>query len=157
MDATALRAATLAMTAWIVALVCAGASAWHVRNMRRWRSPGVDALVQTARAESSSVAFARSELEQVARDAERRLSLGTLLPRSLARVALASGTAVAILLLAVVRRDLPTSVPAALAAFVGGLVGSLVSATFGRQAKAVAADSRSEWRRHLAEAKRALV
>jgi hypothetical protein len=120
----------------------------------------VDALVRELRqgaAAPGGLAFARSELSSRQAEAERALTLATLLPRSLSRIALASGTALALLQLTTAGEGRTmSSIVGALAAFVAGLFGSMTSAWFGRQAREHARTARAEWKRHVLEADRRL-
>jgi hypothetical protein len=90
----------------------------------------------------------RAELRDAQREAERALSLATLLPRSLARVALATGTALSLTTLA---RGLPLAGPelviGAAGGFVGGFVGMIGCTAFGRQARTLATELRQSWKR----------
>ena len=160
MEASVLRAFSLAGVAWIASAACAGLAAWHARRLLARRSPGVDALVAELRegaAAPGGVEFARSELLSRQGEAERSLTLATMLPRSLARIALATGTAVALLALTSAGEGRTmSSIVGALVAFVGGLFGSTASALFGRQARERAHTARAEWRRHVLEAERRL-
>jgi hypothetical protein len=101
-------------------------------------------------------AFARAELRELAAEAERAFSLANLLPRSLTRVALTSGTALGVLVLAAGGGAMPTHVIGALLAFAGGAAGTLGTILFGQQAKTTSATARAEWRAHLKEVERTL-
>ena len=97
----------------------------------------------------------RAELGEERRTAERALSLAVLLPRSLARVSLATGTAFSLTTLA---RGLPHVGPALIAGaaggFVGGLLGMMVCSAFGRQARSVAGELRQRWKHLLVAVER---
>jgi hypothetical protein len=159
-DASIVRVASLAGTAWLTSLVCVALAVWHARRVRERASPGVDALVRELRDAGTApggVEFARSELSARQADAERALMLATLLPRSLARIALASGTALALLqLTAASPAGMMSAIVGALAAFAAGLFGSLASAWLGREARERARTARAEWKRHALEADRRL-
>lgn len=94
----------------------------------------------------------RAELDEERREAERALSLAVLLPRTLARISLATGTAAGLTTLA---RGLPLAGPelvaGAVGGFAGGFVGMMMCAAFGRQAKSLADQLRQGWKR-VAEA-----
>jgi hypothetical protein len=149
LDESFARVASIAVAAWVSGLACAVVSGWHARRVARHRSPGVDALFEQVRAEAGG--FGRAELRELAREAERALSLATLLPRSLTRVALTTGTALGVLVLAVGGAAPTLQVAGALLAFAGGAVGTMVSVFFGQRAKSLAATARAEWKRHLRE------
>jgi hypothetical protein len=144
----------------VCAAGCATASAMHLARIRSRRSPGVPELLR--RAEEAAGNDAPSELRlmelvDLHAEADRVLGLATLVPRSLARVALASGTSLALLVL-MQRTSVGTTaaVSAALAAFASGAVGAGVCAILGRQAREVGRAGREDWRRHFREASRAL-
>lgn len=90
-------------------------------------------------------------------DAGRALSLATVLPRSMARVSFATGTAFAVLCLARASKDGlgPASVFAFMA-FGGGIAGSVMAGQFGRRARERAAAERDAWKRALRVAAREL-
>jgi hypothetical protein len=141
---------TLAVVGWIVAAVCAAIAARHVRRLSRHAAPPLDEVgARFARAPNqAAAALDRSELLQEAAEAERALSLAVLLPRSLSRISLASGTALALTTLARgISRAGPSLGLGALVAFIGGFVGMMVCAAFGRQARSLAAEMRQHWKR----------
>jgi len=150
LDALTLRALGFAAAGWLGALACTVASAWHVRRLARHAPPSLDEV----RARSLTLAtdadrqLFRAELGEEQREAERALSLAVLLPRSLARISLATGTAAGLTTLA---RGLPLAGPelvaGAVGGFAGGFVGMMVCATFGRQAKSLASALRQRWKR----------
>lgn len=151
--------ASLAGVAWLVSFVCIAIAAWHARRVARHASPGIEALLRELEAGAAApggVEFARSELASRRTEAERALTLATLLPRSLARIALASGTALALLQLTAGEGHRMSSIVGAVVAFVAGFFGSIVSAWFGREARERARTARAEWPRHLLEADRRL-
>ncbi|HVR21230.1 MAG TPA: hypothetical protein VMS65_16065 [Polyangiaceae bacterium] len=83
--------------------------------------------------------------------------MATLLPRGVARIALATGTAFAVLCFARYAND--GFAPAALgafAAFTAGGVSSAIAAGFGRRARDRAQNFRSDWKRALKLAEREL-
>ena len=160
MDSAILRVASLAGAAMLASAACIAVAMWHARRVLSRGSPGVGALLRELRegaAAPGGCAFARSELSLRQLEAERTLKLATLLPRSLARIALASGTALALLQLTIAGEGrMMSSIVGALAAFAAGLFGSLGSAWFGREARDRARTARAEWKRHVLEAERQL-
>lgn len=141
----------LVLAAWFVAVGCGFLSAWHVRKLTRLAAPARAAL--RSRFDAISDAGERSAvleaLREEQRDVERELSNATLWPRSLARISLASGTALALTSLA---RGLGAGagrLPGGLLEFSAGFVGMLVCAAFGRQAKDAAGQLRQGWREAL--------
>jgi len=152
-----LRAFGFAVGGWLSASACVAASAWHVQRLGRRAPPAADDVrARLGRAGSPAEReLLRAELHEDHREAERALSLATLLPRSLARVALATGTALSLTTLA---RGLPLAGPelvlGAAGGFVGGFVGMIGCTAFGRQAKSVAAELRQGWKRVLEVAER---
>jgi hypothetical protein len=160
MNAPLTVVALLVGVAVVCAAVCATVSAVHLARLGARRSPGVPELLR--RAEQTAGHGAPNELRlmelvELHADADRALGLATLIPRSLARVALASGTSVALLVL-MQRASVGTTaaVSAALVAFASGAVGAGVCAVLGRQAREVGRAGREDWRRHMREARSAL-
>ena len=126
------------------------------RRLERHACPGAKALVDRARKaaedapEETRDAFARIELDVIRDEATRTLAVATLVPRGMARIALATGTAFAVLALTRYASDgLVAATAGALAAFVGGAISSSVSAAFGRRARERAQSFRSDWKRAL--------
>lgn len=160
MDPSILRVASLAGAAMLASGACIAIAMWHARRVVSRVSPGVETLLRELREGAGAPGgseFARSELSSRHVEAERALTLATLLPRSLARIALASGTALALLQLTIAGEGRTmSSVVGALAAFSAGLVGSMGSAWFGREARDRARTARAEWKRHVLEVDRAL-
>ena len=152
MEPLTLRALGFAVGGWLSAGACVAASAWHVRRLARRAPPAVDEVRARLGGTASPAdrELYRAELREDRREAEGALSLATLLPRSLARVALAMGTALSLTTLA---RGLPLAGPELIAgaagAFVGGFVGMIGCTAFGRQARSVAAELRQSWKRVL--------
>ena len=103
-----------------------------------------------ARLAAQASASERSEIVQALREerseAERMLALATVWPRSLARISLASGTALAVTSLAKGLGSSGSRLPGGMLEFSAGFVGMLVCAAFGRQARDVAAKHRQAWR-----------
>jgi hypothetical protein len=152
--------ASLVGVAGVCAAGCATASARHLARLGARRSPGVPELLRRAEhaaGEGAPDELRLMELAELHAEADRALGLATLVPRSLARVALASGTSLALLVL-MQRASVGTAaaVSAALAAFASGAVGAGVCGVLGRQAREVGRLGREDWRRHFREASRAL-
>jgi hypothetical protein len=151
--------ALLVGVAVVGAAGCATVSAMHLARLRARRSPGVPELLRRAEqaaGEGAPNELRLMELVDLHAEADRALALATLVPRSLARVALASGTSLALLVL--MQRatvGTPAAVSAALAAFASGAVGAGVCGVLGRQAREVGRTGREDWRRHFREASRA--
>jgi hypothetical protein len=146
----------IASGAWASGIVCVVVTVRHARSLQRNTCPGVAELVERVRAASADAplesrdAFARLELDLVRDEATRRLALATLVPRGMARIALATGAAVAALALA--RYGTEGIAPATLGAFLaifGGALCSSVAAGFGRRAREAAEAARREWKRVL--------
>lgn len=160
MDGSLTIVASLVATAIAGASVCAIVAARHLVRLRAQRSPGVPELLRRAESAAGEGAPDELKLMELADEhagADRVLALATMLPRALARVALASGTALAVLAL-MQRGDVgtPVAVGAALGAFVSGAVGAGVCGLLGRQARELGRAAREDWRRHFREAARAL-
>jgi hypothetical protein len=136
------------LAAWFAAATCGLISAWHLRRLGRLAPPSRTEL--RARLAAQGSAAERSELVQALREerseAERLLSLATLWPRSLARISLASGTALAVTSLANGLGPSGGRLPGGMLEFSAGFVGMLVCAAFGRQARDVAVKHRRAWR-----------
>ncbi len=124
--------------------------------MERFECPSAETLVERARTAAADAppetrdALARLELELIRDEASRTLALATLVPRGMARIALATGTAFGALALARYGDD--GLVPAAIgafASFLGGAAGSAVAVWFGQRARELASKSRSDWKRAL--------
>jgi hypothetical protein len=141
----------LVLAAWFVAAGCALISAWHLRRLARLAPPSGSEI--RARLAAQATAAERSEIAQALREerseAERMLSLATVWPRSLARISLASGTALAVTSLAKGLGTTGARLPGGMLEFSAGFVGMLVCAAFGRQARDVAARHRQAWREAL--------
>lgn len=149
MEPVALRVVAFSAAGWVSAALCAAVAGWHVRRLARHAPPELDAVraeLERAGSERERDVF-RFELHERRAEAERALSLAALLPRSLARIALASGTALALTSLA---KELPFAGPALVAGatvgFVGGFAGMVACAAFGRQAKSLATEMRQHWK-----------
>ena len=149
----------IVLTAWASALACAALAGWHVKKLERLSCPGAKALVERARAAAKEApveqrrAAERAELADVRAEASRALALATLVPRGMARIALASGTALGVLVLA--RQAGGAGLPpvaGAVLAFAGGVAGSALSAAFGRRARERAAVFRARWKAEMARA-----
>jgi hypothetical protein len=150
LDAVAVRVLAFSAAGWVSAAICVGAAGWHVRRLRRHAPPSLETVAgELARSGSETEREAiRAELRERRADAERALSLATLVPRSLARIALASGTALALTSLA---KQIPFAGPALVGAagigFIGGFAGLLGCTAFGRQAKSLATEMRQHWKK----------
>nr|UXE44734.1 hypothetical protein Hi04_10k_c3120_00036 [uncultured bacterium] len=150
MDPLTPRLLPLAAAGWLAAALCAGVAASHLRRLSRHAAPPLEEVRgRLARAANDAErALARSELLQDAAEAQRALSLAVLLPRSLSRISLASGTALALTTLARgVSHAGPPLPLGALLAFTGGFAGMIACAAFGRQANALASEMRQHWKR----------
>lgn len=160
MDGSLVGVVSLVALATVCAVTCAALCGRHLVRLRARRSPGVPELL--ARAERAAGEGASSDLKLMElvgeqAEAERALGLATLLPRSLARVALASGTSLG--LLSLMQRGnvgAAVAVGAGLVAFVSGAVGAGVCGILGRQARELSRSAREDWRRHGREAARVL-
>jgi hypothetical protein len=153
MDGSIVVVASLVGVAVVCAAGCAVLSVRHVVRLGARRSPGVAELLlraERAAGEGASNELKLLEIVEEHAEAERAFGLATLLPRSLARVALASGTSLSLLVL-MQRANVGTlvAVSSALAAFISGAVGAGVCGVVGRQAREVGRTARDEWRRHL--------
>jgi hypothetical protein len=144
----------LALGAWCVGGVAAAVSAAHAKRIGRFSAPSSDALVARARDAAKDAppgnedALALLELELIRDEANRAFAIATLVPRGMARVSLASGTAFALLALAVyMKQGLVLSTGSATIAFLGGAVGAAVAAAFGRRARGLAVSARGDWKR----------
>ncbi|HEY3496163.1 MAG TPA: hypothetical protein VGK73_15800 [Polyangiaceae bacterium] len=146
------RVGSIVVAAWTSGLACVAIAFWQARTIERRRSPGVEALLDRVRAAGEG--FAEVELRELGSEAERSLALAQLLPRSLTRVALTSGTALAVLVLAAGGGPVVLHVTGALVAFSGGAVGMAGSALLGQRARAAASVAKAEWRSHLNEVRR---
>jgi hypothetical protein len=131
-------------------------TARHAKRTERGACPGVQAIVERARSAASDAPaearddFARLELGLIRDEATRTLALATVLPRGMARIALATGTAFAVLSLARAATDgLVFATLGAALAFTGGALSSSIAAWFGRRARDRAASARNDWKRAL--------
>ena len=135
---------------------CVGLSARHVRKLARHRPlspPELTARLQALGLPEERARF-QSELKEQADEAERAVALATLVPRSLARISLASGTAIALTSLAKGLGSGLTGVPGGLIEFAVGFTGMVVCSYFGRQARELATEVRLGWRAALKVAAR---
>ncbi len=138
----------LIVAAWVAAGLCVFLSARHVRGLSRHAAPGRAELAARLQALTGAEQRAelKSELRERAEEAERALALATLLPRSLARISLATGTAIALTSLAKGLGSGLTRVPSGLLEFAGGFAGMVACSYFGRQARDLATEIRLGWR-----------
>lgn len=145
----------LVVVAWFAAGACIGLSAWQLRRLARHRAPTRATLTaELAAATGDERARLEEDLRERADDAERALGLATLLPRSLARVSLATGTALALTSLAKGIGTAAALVPAGVVEFVAGFAGMTGCTLIGRQAKSLAGELRLGWREALKLAQR---
>jgi hypothetical protein len=131
-------------------------TARHAKKMENFACPGAEALALRARTAAADAppesrdALARLELDLIRDEAQRMLALATVLPRGMARIALATGTAFAVLALArYAKEGIAPATIGAFAAFAGGSTSSALAAWFGRRAREHASRSRADWRRAL--------
>jgi hypothetical protein len=141
----------LIVAAWVAAALCVFLSARHVRRLSRHAAPGRAELASRLQALTGAAQRAElhSELCERAEEADRALGLATLLPRSLARISLATGTAIALTSLAKGIGSGLTRVPSGLLEFAAGFAGMVACSYFGRQARALATEIRLGWRAAL--------
>jgi hypothetical protein len=143
-----LPALGLVLVAWLVAATCVSLSAWHVRRLARLTPPTRAEI--GARFAGLASEGERREVVQALReeqgDAERNVSLAMLWPRSMARISLASGTALAVTSLAKGLGASGSRLPGGMLEFIAGFVGMMMCAAFGRQAKEAADRLRQGWR-----------
>jgi len=142
------EAVALAVAAWLIAGACIGISVRATRRLGRLVPPAPAELGARLRglASAAEKTAAREAFEQELGDVQRSLLLAELWPRSLARISLASGTALAVTSLAKGLGAGGAALPGGLIEFVAGFTGMAVCATFGRQAKERATDLRRRWR-----------
>jgi hypothetical protein len=160
MDASMIAVIGLDAVAATCGAACATVSAVHLSRLGRRLSPGVPELVRRAKESAGAGApneLALMELADQHAEADHWLSLSTTLPRGLARVSLATGTSLSLVVL-IQRATLGTmgAVTGALVAFACGAIGAAACGIFGRSARERARTAREEWRRHFREAARAL-
>jgi hypothetical protein len=144
----------------VCAATCATVSALHLSRLRARASPGVPEVLRRAEEAAGTGApkeLVLMELSDQHAEADHWLSLSTTLPRALARVSLATGTSLSLVIL-IQRATLgtTTAVVGALIAFACGATGAAACGIFGRSARERARTAREEWRRHFREAARAL-
>jgi hypothetical protein len=145
----------LVVVAWLAAGACVAVSAWHLRRLSRFRAPARATLnAELAAATGPEREKLEEELRERADDAQRALGLATLLPRSLARVSLATGTALALTSLAKGIGSTAALVPTGLVEFIAGFTGLTGCSLIGRQAKVLAGEMRLGWREALKLAER---
>lgn len=137
-----------AVVAWLVASVCVALVSARVRRLGKLELPSVPALVERVESLGGSATTelggdSRFWLDELVRDVDRETRVGSELPRSLGRVSLASGTALA--LLALIDRPGAPSWVAAVVAFTAGVVGTVVVSLLGRLADGRARQVREHW------------
>jgi hypothetical protein len=160
MDASMIAVVGLDAVAATCAAACGTVSAMHLSRLGARVSPGVPELLRRAEQAAGAGApkeLALMELADQHAEADHWLSLSTTLPRALARVSLATGTSLSLVVL-IQRATLGTggAVVGALLAFACGAIGASACGIFGRTARERARTAREEWRRHFREAARAL-
>ena len=138
----------LPLLAWLGPALCVGLAAWQVRKLTQGRAPGREALTERLKGVESAEGREelRQELREERRDAERSIALSGLWPHSMARVSLATGTALAVATLAQKEGALAGHVLSASVQFIGGFAGMAGCSLFGQQAKVRAAELRRGWR-----------
>jgi hypothetical protein len=144
----------LALAAWLTAGACTAISARHVRRLGRMAPPAVPGPASRALATAEERRTARELLAEQQSEAERHLALAELWPRSMARISLASGTALAVTSLAKGLGARTGGLPGGMLEFVAGFAGMAMCAAFGRQAREQARDLRRRWRDALKMAAR---
>ncbi len=142
-----LPAVALAVTAWLITGACVAMSVRVVRRLSRVSAPVPAELARRLHGlDPAERSAALDAFEQERADAGRALLFAELWPRSLARISLASGTALAVTSLAKGLGAGGAAVTGGLVEFAAGFAGMALCATFGRQAKEQAADLRRRWR-----------
>lgn len=135
-----------AISASLIALGATFVAARYARALARCERPEVDRVLARIDGElgpGAPVAARQFELDELVLDVDRRTQGARELSTSLVRIAMASGTALAIATLAA-HPDF-AHVPEASAAFAAGVVGAMLCAYFGRLASARARALRAEW------------
>ena len=142
------------LVALLVALACAAAMMKRVRRLQKLELPSVAALVERAQQSSASDDVARIQLEidDLVRDIDGETHALPELTSALTRVALASGTALALLSLATNFGF--QSLPYAGACFGTGVVGAMLVSYLGRLASVRSRAIRTHWREVSAKARR---
>lgn len=142
------EAVALAATAWLITGTCIAIAVRVSRRLARLAPPTPGALGARLRDRTSAAEklTAREAFDQEREAAGRAILLAELWPRSLARISLASGTALAVTGLAKGLGANAGGLPGGVLEFAAGFTGMVVCATFGRQAKEQAADLRLRWR-----------
>lgn len=147
--------------AWLIALVCVGLAVRRLRQVSAVELPSAEALAE--RVEAASVAtelspelrgdaervrqLRRAELDESLLDVDRTTQVGAELARSLSRIALVSGTALALLALLASRSRTTEGWVTGVLCFGAGLGGMLASAYLGRLADARSRLVREHWTR----------
>jgi hypothetical protein len=139
---------SLLFAAWLGPALCVALAARRATRVSGLAAPAraeISARMAGALSESARQEL-RQELKEQRRDAERALTLAALWPHSLARVSLATGTAMAVAILAHQGDVLAARLVGAMVSFVGGFAGMAGCAIFGQQAKGAAGRVRQSWR-----------
>jgi hypothetical protein len=132
-----------AIVAWLVAAACAGVAVARVRRLRALPLPSADVLLERVQQGEAGVSGARNALDELVAEVDGATRVGSEWPRALARVSLASGTALSIL--GMIER--PTQPPWTwvASAFLAGMSGMLTAAFLGRMAEQRARRAREHW------------
>ncbi|HTQ04111.1 MAG TPA: hypothetical protein VMI54_09645 [Polyangiaceae bacterium] len=141
-------ALALPVTACLTAGACIALSLRKVRALARVAPPSraeLAARFEQLRNEADKNVAREAFADELA-EAGRHLLLAELWPRSLARISLASGTALAVTSLAKGIGGGRNGLAGGLVEFAAGFTGMAVCSTFGRQAKEQAAELRRRWR-----------
>jgi hypothetical protein len=135
---------------------CSAVSVRALITLREHAPPSVEALEARALEEAGG-GTARYLLESEKRSAAHAIALLALRPRSMARIALASGTATSLLALAdAITTPARSALWLGLGCFIAGCVAALTCMQLGRSASIARLEFRDEWNRRCAEATRRL-
>lgn len=147
------------LVAWLVAALCVGVMLRVAFRIAALERPTVAELLARVAVTSAELAkgsareqVTLAELDEQVRDIERESHLGPELPQGLARAALATGTAMAIIAAIAPRELSQRLVPAALS-FSAGVAGAVAVALAGRWAKAKSREVRAYWSQILRKAR----
>lgn len=138
-----------AVLAWLVAAVCVAVVYARARRLSAIELPTTEALVERALAEGGAEpsvehqALRRIALDEIVGDIDRETRRGAEWARALARVSLASGTALS--LLGMIERRSSADWIAIAATFLAGVVGSVGTAFVGRLADERSRRVREHW------------
>lgn len=146
---------TFAIVALAVTLACVGVMLQRVRRLQRVELPSASVLVERAKessGNSADPARVSLELDEFVRDLDGDTRALPELGSALARVALASGTALALVTIATNFGF--SALPFAGACFGVGVVGAMAVSYLGRLASARSRAIRSHWTDACAKARR---